>query len=158
VVDLTLQLLRHRFDSYQASVSVKRVERLPETSIDSDQMKEVLVNILVNACEAMGEGGSIQIEEEAGSWPTLGDAVLIRIQDSGPGIAPAIINKMFEPFFSSKEEGSGLGLSIVKRIIEEHGGDIQVHSEEGVGATFTIALPNKNGRAEAACQQEKIDG
>lgn len=158
VVDLTLQLLRHRFDSYQASVSVKRSARLPDTPIDSDQMKEVLVNIMVNACEAMGEGGSIQIEEAVGSWPALGDAVLIQIHDNGPGIAPAIMNKMFEPFFSSKEEGSGLGLSIVKRIIEEHGGDIQVHSEEGAGTTFTIALPNRTGRTETIRQQEKTDG
>lgn len=144
VVDMTLQLLRHRFDSYQTTVSLKRENRLPEIAIDSDQIKEVLVNLLVNACEAMGEGGRIRVEEEIGQWGAFEKAVLIRIQDNGPGITPALIEKIFEPFFSAKEEGSGLGLSIVKRIIDEHGGEINVQSEEGHGAIFTIALPVQN--------------
>ncbi|MFZ5571553.1 MAG: sensor histidine kinase [Thermodesulfobacteriota bacterium] len=143
VVDMTLQLLRHRFDSYRTEVQVKRIGRLPEISIDTDQLKEVLVNLLVNACEAMGEGGMIQIVEETGLRENLGAVALIQIHDNGPGIPETLQEKVFQPFFSSKEEGSGLGLSIAKRIIEEHGGEIDVRPGEGAGATFVIALPMK---------------
>ncbi len=143
VIDMTLQLLKHRFDSYRATVLVKRVRALPEIYIDMDQMKEVFVNLMVNACEAMGEDGNIHVIEEISEHEALGEVVLIHISDDGPGIPLGIQKKIFEPFFSSKEEGSGLGLSIAKRIVEEHGGEICVKSDEGKGATFVIALPMK---------------
>jgi signal transduction histidine kinase len=96
----------------------------------------------------MGEGGSITIFEEQEKHEIFGDAVTIRIEDSGPGIPEEILEKIFEPFYSVKEEGSGLGLSIAKRIIEDHGGEILVASKTGKGAIFCIVLPMK----------ENIDG
>lgn len=143
VVDMTLQLLRHRFDSYRTEVQVIRTGRLPEIPIDTDQLKEVLVNLMVNACEAMGEGGTIQIQEETGLRENIGEVALIEVHDNGPGIPAALVDKIFQPFFSSKEEGSGLGLSIARRIIEEHGGEINAKPDEGIGATFVISLPLK---------------
>jgi len=148
VIDMTIELLRHRFETYKTSIQVKRRERLPRIPADSDQLKEVLVNLMINACEAMGEGGTIRIFEELEQHEFFGDAIKIQIEDSGPGISEEILEKIFEPFFSIKEEGSGLGLSIARRIIEDHGGEILVASQEGKGATFCIVLPMK----------ENIDG
>lgn len=140
-IDTALQLLQHRMELNKTSVHLGRAERLPEISIDKDQLKEVFVNLLVNASEAMGEGGDIYINEKVGTWPKIGKAVLISLGDNGPGIPEEWFEDIFQPFFSSKEEGSGLGLSIAKRIINEHGGELSVSSEDGAGTIFTIALP-----------------
>ncbi|MBF0525448.1 MAG: MCP four helix bundle domain-containing protein [Deltaproteobacteria bacterium] len=143
VVDNALHLLKYRLESYGVKVWVVREERLPGVMADPEQLKEVLVNLLLNACDAMGDGGAIQISEEMGRTKTLGEAVIVRVRDDGPGIPESVLDKIFQPFFSTKDEGSGLGLSIAKRIIEEHGGRIQVQSGEDQGTTFTIALPFK---------------
>ena len=143
VVDMGLQLLRHRLDSYDARVDVDRRQRLPKINADPEQLKEVLVNLLVNACEAMGTGGRIRILEREGVVEPMGRAVMIRVSDDGPGIPQAIQEDLFQPFFSTKEEGTGLGLSIANRIVREHGGWLNLVSKEGKGATFTITLPCK---------------
>ena len=143
VVDVALQLLRHRLESYGANVKLERQRRLPEIVADPDQLKEVLVNLLVNACEAMGGGGRVVISEQEGVIEPLGRVVVIQVRDSGPGVPKAIQDKLLEPFFSTKEEGSGLGLSIAARIVREHGGWLNLRSQEGRGATFTITLPRK---------------
>jgi signal transduction histidine kinase len=143
VVDMALQLLRHRLESYSADVRLDRRQQLPEIWADPEQLKEVLVNLLVNSCEAMGGGGQIVISEKEGVVQPLGRVVVIQVRDSGPGVAEAIQEKLFEPFFSTKEEGSGLGLSIAARIVEEHGGWLNHTSRKGKGATFTITLPWK---------------
>lgn len=140
-VDLALQLLRHRLESYGVEVEVKRVRRLPEISADLEQLKEVFVNLLVNACEMMNDGGSIAIEERERVLEPIGRALVIKVSDSGPGIPESILDKVFEPFFSTKEEGTGLGLSIAHRIVGEHGGRLEVEAQEGQGTTFTITLP-----------------
>lgn len=141
VVDMTLQLLKHRLESYGVRVELDRKGRLPKTLLDPDQMKEVLVNLILNACEAMGEGGHIRIVEESGMMGDQGFVVLVRIKDSGPGIPDEIKDKIFEPFFSTKEEGSGLGLAIARRILQDHRGWIHVHSKPGQGTTFVVGLP-----------------
>ena len=141
VVDLAINLLRPRLESFNVSVTVNRKQPLPEIWADPDQLKEVLVNLMVNACEAMIKGGAIVITEAEDFLAGVGRVVRIRIQDTGPGIPPSMQDKIFQPFFSSKEEGTGLGLSIAVRIIEEHGGSINVKSQPGDGARFTITLP-----------------
>ncbi|UCF93109.1 MAG: histidine kinase [Desulfobacterales bacterium] len=141
VVDSAIQLLEHRLKSYEVTVAVERGFPLPEIAVDPEQLKEVLVNLVVNACEAMDRGGSITIrEEEAWESPSKRVAV-IRVRDSGPGIPDAIREKIFQPFFTTKEEGTGLGLSIAARIMEDHKGRLEVSSQEGQGASFTITLP-----------------
>jgi signal transduction histidine kinase len=104
-------------------------------------LKEVLVNLVLNACEVMVNGGVITIREEEHRKPPLGPAVVIRVSDNGPGIPESVRDKVFQPFFSSKEEGTGLGLSIATRIIEEHGGRLELDSKPNEGATFIIILP-----------------
>ncbi len=148
VVDMTLQLLRHRLDSYNVTVTVNRTERLPQVMGDPDQIKEAIMNILLNACEAMGDkGGQIVISEEKGVVEPWGRVAIVRIKDNGPGIPVKIREQIMEPFFSTKEDGTGLGLSIVKRIMEEHGGWVHLHSQEGVGATFILGLVCKEKEA-----------
>jgi signal transduction histidine kinase len=141
VVDMALQLLRHRLKSYEVTVTVERERPLPAVSVDPEQLKEVLVNLIINACEAMNNGGHITITERTdGSTPQCPSAVL-QIADNGPGVPEHLVQKVFEPFFTTKEEGTGLGLSIVERIIHEHGGHIRLDPKEGMGAAFVITLP-----------------
>ncbi|MFH1489391.1 MAG: ATP-binding protein [Pseudomonadota bacterium] len=148
VVDMVLQLLRHRLDSYNVKTSVSRQNRLPEISVDPEQLKEVLVNLIENACQAMGRGGAILVEEKEAVTDLMGRAVVIRLSDNGPGIPESIQEKVLQPFFSTKEEGTGLGLSIALRIIQEHGGTLSFTSREGEGTTFFIHLPLKESDFE----------
>ena len=141
VVDLVLQLLRHRLESYNVAATVNRQTPLPEIQVDPEQLKEVLVNLLENACEAMEGGGAIVIHEEEGLREPDGSVVIIRVTDTGPGIQKSIQEKVFQPFFTTREEGTGLGLSIAGRIIESHGGKLELISERGKGSTFSITLP-----------------
>ncbi|UCG22464.1 MAG: MCP four helix bundle domain-containing protein [Deltaproteobacteria bacterium] len=149
VVDMALQLLRHRLESYGVQVELDRQNHLPQIEGDPEQLKEVLVNLLVNSCEAMGEGGLIVIREEEGVAEPLGRVVVIRVKDNGPGIPKSVRDKVFQPFYSTKEEGTGLGLSIAYRIVEEHGGWLSLKSKEGEGTTFTITLPCREDAAWA---------
>lgn len=143
VVDNALTLVRHRLDSYGVEARVVRGADVPRVDADPEQLKEVLVNLLVNACEAMTGGGHITIRIEGGYINPPGVVAVIRVSDDGPGIPHSMTDQVFQPFFSSKEEGTGLGLSIAWRIVEEHGGWITVKSQEGEGATFVITLPGK---------------
>jgi signal transduction histidine kinase len=146
VVDLALQLLRHRLESYNVEVKLKRLRPLPEVWADPDQLKEVLVNLLTNACEAMPQGGAIIIQEGETFLQSVGQVVAIQVSDNGPGIPEAIQDKIFQPFFTTKEEGTGLGLSIATRILGEHGGWLDLESRAGQGTTFTINLPYRKIR------------
>jgi signal transduction histidine kinase len=141
IVDLVIQLLEHRLNSYEVRIEVNRKRPLPPISADPEQLKEVLVNLVVNACEAMKKGGHIVISEEETIERPTGKMVVIRVSDDGPGIPGSLADKVLQPFFTTKEEGTGLGLSIASRIIEEHGGRLNLTSTEGMGTTFTITLP-----------------
>jgi signal transduction histidine kinase len=147
VVDAAIQLLRHRIESYEVAVELYRKRRLPEIEGDPEQLKEVLVNLIINACEAMTGGGKILIQEEDGFTEPMGRVAVIKISDNGPGISESIGDRVFQPFFSTKEEGTGLGLSIAVRIIEDHQGCLNLRSRRGKGTTFTITLPSKEGEA-----------
>jgi signal transduction histidine kinase len=140
VVDNALQLLSHRLKSYGVEVRVTRPARLPEVMGDPEQLKEVLVNLIINACEEMKEGGTIMIEERLFGQRPHQFAVL-SLSDSGPGIPDELKEKVFQPFFTTKDEGTGLGLSIASRIIDEHGGRLSLESGSARGATFVITLP-----------------
>jgi signal transduction histidine kinase len=142
IVDYALQLLSHRLDSYGVTVEVGRDEPLPEVMADPEQLKEVLVNLIINACEEMKNGGVIIIDEHVQGNGGDEQAVLY-ISDSGPGVSPAHGTKIFQPFFTTKDEGTGLGLSIASRIVGEHGGTLTLDNDYASGATFVISLPVK---------------
>jgi len=141
VVDNTLKLLTQRLKSYNVNVQIVRASKLPVVSADPEQLKEVFVNLFINACEAMAKGGTITVHEDVHQDKALQKVARIRISDDGSGIPSTIIDRVLEPFFTTKEEGTGLGLSIASRIIDEHGGRIEVSSVEYQGTTFTITLP-----------------
>ena len=143
IVDLVIQLLEHRLKSYDVKIKVVRKHPLPEIEADPEQIKEVIVNLVINACESMDGGGMIEIDENEEFTKALGNVITLKISDNGQGMPEAIQDKVFQPFFTTKEEGTGLGLSIVERIIKEHGGTIELSSKEGQGSTFIITLLKK---------------
>jgi two-component system NtrC family sensor kinase len=117
---------------------------LPRVWIDREQMKQVFMNLILNAIQAMGEGGSIFISTRLtpGNEPKrAGQFVQVEVRDTGVGIPPENLDHIFDPFFTSKDEGSGLGLSISHQIVQEHGGYVTVESKVGSGTTFFINLP-----------------
>ncbi|MGE5257159.1 MAG: ATP-binding protein [Hyphomicrobiales bacterium] len=140
VVDSALRLLEHRLKAYGVTVTVDRPIPLPLVRVDVEQLKEVLVNLVVNACEAMVSGGAIAIQERVDARPPQGHAAVIRVRDNGPGIPAHLLEQVFQPFFTTKEQGTGLGLSIAQRIVTEHGGRLEVESTEGQGSVFIITL------------------
>jgi len=141
VVDMAVQLLEHRLKSYDVTVTIYRGRPLPAIPVDPEQLKEVLVNLIINACEAITNGGRITITERTATDDQKRPVVELQISDDGPGIPEDLTGKVFQPFFTTKEEGTGLGLSIVERIVREHGARIRLEPHHGVGATFVIALP-----------------
>jgi two-component system, NtrC family, sensor histidine kinase HydH len=104
---------------------------------DADQMQQLLVNLALNALDAMPQGGSLDVSLGA---PVHGQ-VELRVHDTGPGIAPALLPRLFEPFVSSKETGLGLGLVVSRRIAESHGGNLWVTNPPHGGACFVLRLP-----------------
>ena len=141
VVDQAITLLEHRLKSYNVRVTIEREHYLPEIDADPEQLKEVIVNLVVNACEAMENGGTIVIHEQESTVRPHKKMVVIRVSDNGPGIPKSIREKVLQPFFTTKEEGTGLGLSIAVRIIEEHNGRLDIESNQDGGATVVISLP-----------------
>jgi signal transduction histidine kinase len=141
IVDFAVQLMQHRIESYGVKLDIRRNSMMPPVAADPEQIKEVIVNIIVNACEAMQGGGRILITEERGLNEKIGDSVYIHIEDTGPGISLKNQDRVLQPFFTTKEEGTGLGLSIAARIVEEHKGRLTFKSKEFEGTTFTIVLP-----------------
>jgi nitrogen fixation/metabolism regulation signal transduction histidine kinase len=123
-------------------------ETLPKVRLDPEQVKRVVINLVDNAVEALG--GSAAREAPGGATPTIvvetqhdvsNSLARILIADNGPGIPAADRDKLFMPYYSTKQRGSGLGLAIVRRIIVEHGGSIEVHDNEPHGSRFVIELP-----------------
>lgn len=110
--------------------------RIPTIPMNAHQIKQVLINIIQNAVEAVGRNGRVEI-----TTFQQGSHVAVTIADTGSGIAPENIDKLFQPFFTTKSKGLGLGLNVSRQIIEQHGGMIDVESTENVGTTFTIRLP-----------------
>jgi two-component system NtrC family sensor kinase len=133
-------------EAKEKAVEIRRdfALNLPRVWIDREQMKQVFMNLILNAIQAMGEGGSIFIATRLASRNDPGHAgqfVQVEVRDTGVGIPPENLDHIFDPFFTSKEEGSGLGLSISHQIVQEHGGYVTVESKAGSGTTFFINLP-----------------
>jgi signal transduction histidine kinase len=122
--------------------NINLIKRIPGEEVyvlgEKSQLEQVFMNIIMNAIQAMPNGGKIEIEVMKEK-----DLVKIRISDTGVGISPSDIPKLFDPFFTTKEKGTGLGLSICKRIIKEHRGEIKVESSLNKGTTFVVELPKE---------------
>jgi two-component system NtrC family sensor kinase len=121
---------------HDVKVVMELEKGLPMVMLDGDQMRQVAINLILNAGSAMGRGGLLTISTSIDD----GYAV-IRFRDNGSGVAQDNLEKIFEPFFTTKEKGTGLGLAITKQIVEQHHGSISIESEAGVGTTVTVRLP-----------------
>ncbi|MBZ4687236.1 MAG: kinC [Clostridiales bacterium] len=123
---------------YDIDFSVKVAPGTPEIFVDKEQMTQVFLNLIINAIDAVkGKKGEISID----SYPTSNGQVTIEVSDNGTGIEEEKLNKIFEPFYSDKEQGTGLGLAISHKIVEAHGGNITVRCIKENGTTFSLFLP-----------------
>ncbi len=147
LLDSTLALLRNQLMAHKVEATLEVEPGLPDIEVSANQIKQVFVNIINNACQAIASdapSGRIWITAKR-----VHDSVAVSVTDSGPGMPEEIASRVFEPFFTTKPEGAGtgLGLSISQGIVKEHGGRITLETPPGGGATFTVELPL---RAEAA--------
>lgn len=113
---------------------------LPLVMADADRLQEVFTNILLNALAAVEEGGTVRVSTSARRT-----VVTVAIEDNGPGIAPEHLKKIFNPFFTTRSQGTGLGLPIARKTVEAHRGCIRVHSRPGKGSRFEVSLPAVRG-------------
>lgn len=140
----TVELLRHQLEMKQIRIIARYDESAPEILGNSGQIQQVFTNLIINAMHATDPGGEIRVSTNHS--PTLGEfdgAVEVVVKDNGSGIPSEIIGRIFEPFFTTKEvgKGTGLGLSVSYGIICDHGGEIRVESEVGLGTRFELILP-----------------
>jgi len=130
---------------YRGSTPVEfrvEVERpVPLAWADSGQIQRVLVNLIKNATEAMASDGTITLRVRRDGAPGAGSAVALEVEDTGPGMDPATLERAAHPGFTTKSSGSGLGLTLVQRIVEQHGGRFELDSSPGVGTRATITIP-----------------
>lgn len=136
VIHDLLQFTKYELRESGIEVAEEYDDEIPRVELDEKYLKQALLNIIKNAQAAMPEGGVLSV-----STSVKDDMVAIAISDNGTGISEEVREKIFEPYFTTKEFGSGLGLTVVYKIIKEHGGEIALQSREGVGTTFTIMLP-----------------
>ncbi len=144
VVQQALDLLRGRAQQQHVLVETRLPEAPVVAAVDANQMRGVLLNLLLNALDALPQGGRVEIELCGGP------EVRLRVVDDGPGIAPAVAERLFTPFATTKPTGNGLGLSICHRVLEQHGGSISARNRPSGGAEFTLTLPSS--------PQEAADG
>jgi two-component system NtrC family sensor kinase len=104
-------------------------------------LRQAFLNLAINACQAMPTGGSLRLT----CAPAARDRVEVRFEDSGVGIPPEHLGKIFDLYFTTKDHGTGIGLSMVYRIVQLHDGEIEVQSTPGRGTTFKLLLPRANG-------------
>lgn len=143
VVRRTIQLLAKHDAAANVEIEVRLDEMLPPVAGDPDQLHQVFLNLGLNALHAMSDGGRLEIITTPRRRSRLGYGSFseVRFRDNGEGIPRDVLNKIFIPFYTTKERGTGLGLSISHRIVTHHGGTIEVRSNPGHGSTFSVFLP-----------------
>lgn len=138
LIEESISIIKPEADKKQIKLNVHSDSKLPQIQADSSQLKQALLNLLLNSLQAIEKSGEISITSETSNgW------VSVTVKDTGPGISPENLSRVFTPFFTTKNEGVGLGLGIVERIVRNHKGKIAVESQSGQGTTFTIRLPQK---------------
>lgn len=133
----TVTLTSKYAEQQGVDLRVDIAEGLPQIVADGDQIKQVLVNLISNAVQSMPDGGEVLLSTQ----PDAPDMVSFEVSDTGTGIARAELGKVFDPFHTTKEDGTGLGLTIVHRIVDEHHGRIKVDSEQGRGTSVKVSFP-----------------
>jgi signal transduction histidine kinase len=143
-VEHAVMLARQQALSRPLEIVLKKNPALPEIEHDSDQIHQVLLNLLLNAIQAIDGAGRITVEIE-----TRAQSAVISVSDTGRGILPEHLPNIFRPFYTTKGNGTGLGLSLARRIVEEHHGHIEVSSTVGKGSKFVVLLPFSRAAAHA---------
>lgn len=138
IIDKSLNILENEFRLRHIQLKKKLSARMKETLLDENQLEQVFVNLLLNAIQAIDENGVITVHSHMDSKQEF---LMAEITDTGCGIAKENLDKIFEPFFSTKKEGSGLGLAVSYGIVQNHQGQVEVESEEGKMTRFRITLP-----------------
>ena len=136
VVEKTLELLRPEIENRGVAIKTRLARQLTATPVDATQLQQVLVNLMKNAAQAMTTGGTLTVQTGEAS-----DGVWVSVADTGGGVPSEQINRIFEPFYTTKKKGTGLGLMIVQRIVRAHNGRIELESNVGKGTTFRVWLP-----------------
>jgi len=152
VIDRCVRLVQHKMDMGNIQLNLGLGEELPNVRCDPNQIEQVVLAMVINAIDAMPQGGNLWISTRQHS----ATALELVIRDDGMGIPEEHMAHMFEPFYTTKESGgSGLGLAISQNIVERHGGSIAVQSAVGQGTTFTILLPVDSQRPTLASVEER---
>ena len=139
IIEESLVIVQNKLKLHNVEVE-KRLDPLQNVEADPSQMKQVFINVLVNAAEAMQAGGRLTIR----SFRDLErNSAVLEFEDTGVGIPPEIMSRIFDPFYTTKEKGTGLGLSVVSGIVKRHEGQVEVRSEMGRGTLIRITLPVK---------------
>lgn len=138
ILDQTLDLLKHQIN--QKHLAVETVVDTDDVSFvaDPDKLQQVLLNLLLNAIQASYPNGAVRVHVSGNE-----DQLVLRVQDSGPGIGPELEAQIFEPFYTTKQDGNGLGLAMTRSLIEQHHGTINLVTHDGSGACFEIAIPRQ---------------
>ncbi len=144
-VEHSVMLARQQVLSKPIQIELRKNDALPEVDHDSDQINQVLLNLLLNAVQSITGPGQVTVE-----LALRDNYVAILVRDTGRGITSEHLPNIFRPFYTTKGNGTGLGLSLARRIVEEHHGQIEVESKLGNGTTFVVLLPLKKVDAEAA--------
>jgi signal transduction histidine kinase len=136
IINDVLELLRPQIAANQTEVHLALDQQAASAMLDESSMRGALMNLMLNAIEAMGEHGRLSITLER-----TGDSLRLEIIDTGPGISEEDAKKIFEPFYTTKDQGLGLGMPYAKKIIDQHGGTVSLNSRPGEGTTISIVLP-----------------
>ncbi|MBI3015772.1 MAG: hypothetical protein HYY65_12115, partial [Candidatus Tectomicrobia bacterium] len=151
VLEEILRFTKAEFDSRRIQVTQEWGEKPPVLLLDARQIRLAFLNLLRNAWEAMPTGGALRIRGEpnrnAQRAPGV-PGVQVSVSDSGPGISEKVREKIFDPFFTTKKDGTGLGLTLVRQIVEAHGGSVSCDSSPTGGTTFTISFPVASAREQ----------
>ncbi|HJX37654.1 MAG TPA: ATP-binding protein, partial [Anaerolineae bacterium] len=139
LLEKTDTLTRKRCEERAISASFHCAEELPSVTADDGRLQQVFLNLILNATDAMGEGGELRVVARETADP---QGVSIDFVDTGTGIDPDVMPRIFEPFVTTKEDGLGLGLYISQSIVQEYGGRIQAENRPGEGTSFTVWLPS----------------
>jgi signal transduction histidine kinase len=146
VIDRTLAMMRNQAAIQNVQIEMTYDAAIPRLRLNTNQMQQVLVNIITNAFHVMPQGGRLFI---ACSLESARRLAIVKIGDTGRGIAEEHLQRLFEPFFTTKEhwQGTGLGLAVCYKIVQDHGGHIHARNRTGGGAEFIIELPLPNGES-----------
>jgi len=150
-----LQLARQQIGSKHVEFSIQIPSHLPHFRMDPEQLQQVLLNLVLNGIQAIPEEGNVSIQSRVLSGPgtpNRPDYVEIAVADTGSGIPQEQLEKIFRPFYTTKRGGTGLGLSLCRRIISQHGGTLTAESEIGKGSRFIIRLPMREAVEEKEAQ------